>query len=290
MGKFIGSTGLAYLWGKIKSALNTKQNTLVSGTNIKTINNESLLGSGNISIQGGGGDTNVIEAVKVNGTALTPDSNKAVNVIIPTALSGLTDDSTHRLVTDTEKAAWNGKAEVFTYDVYAGTSEEYLVANAGGYHQKIIESSAPYNAIHAAYQAGKIVFIKIFYLSADFPDMYIPLNNCDWAAYDFAIYANYTTNDINRNVIVDIAVNETRTTISYIETPLGTYNKPSGGIPASDIASGVIPTVPTTVSSFTNDSHYVASTAITTIVSMTQAQYDALATKDSNTLYIIPES
>lgn len=35
------------------------QETLVSGTNIKTINNESILGSGNITIQGGGGDFNV---------------------------------------------------------------------------------------------------------------------------------------------------------------------------------------------------------------------------------------
>lgn len=70
----------------------------------------------------------------------------------------------------------------------------------------------------------------------------------------------------------------------------GTYSKPSGGIPASDIASGVIPTVPSNVSAFTNDSHYVASTAITNIVSITQAAYDALATKDANTLYIIPES
>lgn len=51
MTKFIGSTGLAYLWGKVKSALNTKQNTLVSGTNIKTVNNQSLLGSGNVSIE-----------------------------------------------------------------------------------------------------------------------------------------------------------------------------------------------------------------------------------------------
>lgn len=33
----------------------TKQNTLVSGTNIKTINSQSILGSGNISIQGGSG-------------------------------------------------------------------------------------------------------------------------------------------------------------------------------------------------------------------------------------------
>lgn len=34
---------------------NNKQDALVSGTNIKTINNQSLLGSGNITIQGGGG-------------------------------------------------------------------------------------------------------------------------------------------------------------------------------------------------------------------------------------------
>ena len=37
----------------ITSATSTKQDTLVSGTNIKTINNTSLLGSGNIDIQGG---------------------------------------------------------------------------------------------------------------------------------------------------------------------------------------------------------------------------------------------
>lgn len=38
----------------IKTAVDTKQDTLVSGTNIKTINNESLLGSGNINVSGGG--------------------------------------------------------------------------------------------------------------------------------------------------------------------------------------------------------------------------------------------
>lgn len=37
-----------------KEELNGKQNTLVSGTNIKTINSQSLLGSGNITIEGGG--------------------------------------------------------------------------------------------------------------------------------------------------------------------------------------------------------------------------------------------
>jgi hypothetical protein len=38
----------------IITALGTKQNTLVSGSNIKTINNNSLVGSGNIAISGGG--------------------------------------------------------------------------------------------------------------------------------------------------------------------------------------------------------------------------------------------
>ena len=37
-----------------KTELATKQDTLVSGTNIKTINGNSLLGSGNITIEGGG--------------------------------------------------------------------------------------------------------------------------------------------------------------------------------------------------------------------------------------------
>ena len=37
----------------MKDALDGKQATLVSGTNIKTVNNESLLGSGNITISGG---------------------------------------------------------------------------------------------------------------------------------------------------------------------------------------------------------------------------------------------
>lgn len=82
--KFITSGGTSSQFLKADGSVDstTYQAQLVSGTNIKTINNESILGSGNITIQGGGtgGDTNVIETVKVNGTALTPDSNKAVDI------------------------------------------------------------------------------------------------------------------------------------------------------------------------------------------------------------------
>ena len=45
---YLDKTGLTHLWSKITSKLGQKQDTLVSGTNIKTINNTSLLDSGNI--------------------------------------------------------------------------------------------------------------------------------------------------------------------------------------------------------------------------------------------------
>lgn len=51
----LDGNGLQILWAKIKSLLVTKQDTLISGDNIKTINGTSLLGSGNVSISGGSG-------------------------------------------------------------------------------------------------------------------------------------------------------------------------------------------------------------------------------------------
>ena len=95
----------------------------------------------NVTIQAGGssgGETNVINTVKVNGTALTPDSNKAVDITVPTSLSQLTSAHTHSEyattgtvntlnntvtahtanttvhVTDTEKSTWNGKQNAIT--------------------------------------------------------------------------------------------------------------------------------------------------------------------------------
>ena len=63
------------------------QATLVSGVNIKTINNVSVLGSGNIAVEGG-----------------TPYTHPATH---PATM--ITEDVTHRFVTDTEKSTWNGK-------------------------------------------------------------------------------------------------------------------------------------------------------------------------------------
>lgn len=60
---------------QLTSGLAGKQDTLVSGTNIKTINGQSILGEGNIEIQGGsGGDISIATEDTVGGILATDNS------------------------------------------------------------------------------------------------------------------------------------------------------------------------------------------------------------------------
>ena len=54
--------------------------------------NENALSGRIKAIEDVGPEKNIIETVKVNGTALTP-ANKAVNVTVPTKTSDLTNDN-----------------------------------------------------------------------------------------------------------------------------------------------------------------------------------------------------
>ena len=60
-----GNLSNYYTKGETDTLLDEKQPTLVSGTNLKTINNESLLGEGNIDIQGGSS----VNVVQTTGTS-----------------------------------------------------------------------------------------------------------------------------------------------------------------------------------------------------------------------------
>jgi len=136
----MSSTKPSYSVNEIDGA----QEELVSGTNIKTINNESILGSGNITIQGGGGDVNVIESITFNGSTVPVDSSKnaaitysapvtsvngntgAVTISVPTKVSDLTNDSgfitsytetdpvfsasAAASITSADITSWNGKS------------------------------------------------------------------------------------------------------------------------------------------------------------------------------------
>ena len=73
----------------------TRLSELENDLKTKTINGQSIFGEGNIEIPGGsgtGGQENVIEKIKVNGTEL-PVENKEVNIKVPTKVSELENDS-----------------------------------------------------------------------------------------------------------------------------------------------------------------------------------------------------
>ena len=76
-----------YTESEVDTALNNKQDTLVSGTSIKTINNTSLLGSGNITVGGGGN-------VPTKTSDLTNDGDDGVNPFVSDDDSRLSDART----------------------------------------------------------------------------------------------------------------------------------------------------------------------------------------------------
>ena len=91
----------------VTEELSSKQNTLVSGANIKTINNLSLLGSGNIDIQGSGSGV----------------TSGEVQTMIDESISGKADTSA---VTEEISSATSGKVDTSTFETYSGSVETAL--------------------------------------------------------------------------------------------------------------------------------------------------------------------
>jgi hypothetical protein len=102
-----------------QTALDAKQVTLVSGTNIKTVNNTSLLGSGNISIS---------SAVAWGGVTGTLSNQTDLQ----TALDGKVDENTaitgatKTKVTYDAKGLVTGGADATTADIASSTDKRYL--------------------------------------------------------------------------------------------------------------------------------------------------------------------
>lgn len=99
-----------------KAELASKQDTLVSGTNIKTINGQTLLGEGNIEIQGGG-------TITVDSELSTTSENPVQNKVITNAINGKQDAGDYALkseIPDTSglatKTELSGKLDTATYN------------------------------------------------------------------------------------------------------------------------------------------------------------------------------
>jgi hypothetical protein len=104
-----GASGTFDTLGEIETAVKKKVD------NTTTVNNKAL--SSNISLSAS--DVGAVPTSRtVNGKALSGNITLSASDVkalpdtttIPTALANLTEDTTHRVVTDAEKTAWNAKS------------------------------------------------------------------------------------------------------------------------------------------------------------------------------------
>ena len=168
-GAVSGKADTSAVTSSITAAVSGKQDTLVSGTNIKTINNESLLGSGNITISGGSGGSNIVEVTQaqyeelVSGGTVDPDAlyiitdaseinisdyaqSSAVTAEIAAAVSGKADTSavttvnnaltahtanTNVHVTSSEKTTWSGKQDALVSGTNIKTINNESILGSG---------------------------------------------------------------------------------------------------------------------------------------------------------------
>lgn len=115
--------------------MSTKQDVLVSGTNIKTVNNQSLLGSGNLSIGGGGGSSDydqLSNRPEINSVLLTGDKSFAdlglIDFFYPVGSYYETSDSTFN-----PNTAWGGTWSLEAEGlVHIGAGSNYTIGDTGG--------------------------------------------------------------------------------------------------------------------------------------------------------------
>ena len=128
-----------------KSSLNSKQDKLVSGTNIKTINDQSILGSGNISIEAG---SSITVDSALSATSENPVQNKVItNTLqtkanasdVPTKVSQLENDSKFAtqtavatgLATKADKDSLTSlEGSVSTLETTVRNQDKSIIANA----------------------------------------------------------------------------------------------------------------------------------------------------------------
>lgn len=153
----VTSTELGYLDGvtsAIQTQLNGKQATLESGTNIKTVNSTSLLGSGDVTVQPvitGAASTITSSNLTANRALISNNSGKiAVSSITSTKLGYLTD------VTSNIQEQLNSKAGAVVGSIiaYAGTTipSGYLLCDGSAISRTTY--SALFSAIGTTYGAG----------------------------------------------------------------------------------------------------------------------------------------
>ena len=136
--EYLDKAGATLLVQKTKAELGKKVNA-VSGKVLST-NDYTTAEKNKLAGIASGAQVNTITTVKVNGTALTPDASKAVDVTTPTKTSQLTNDSGYQTASQVSSAISTavGKITHISYSKVSSlpstgaTGVIYLVAHKHG--------------------------------------------------------------------------------------------------------------------------------------------------------------
>lgn len=277
--------------GYVDNAAAGKQNTLVSGTNIKTINNQSILGSGNIDIAGGGGTVTDVqtfsewngehwESVVENGVAKLPFAQDGQYGVV-------------QLVDDTY-----GGVRIISYDS-DGLYFEYDVPAVDGYNEIFygVLPEATTTTKGAMSAADKVKLNGI--ASGAEVNVQSDWNQSDNTADDFIKNKPTIPDAVSVTQITSSGTNIADITIGNATTHLyapsggggGTVTDVqvdgtsvvSGGVAEIDLAGKAdVADIPTKVSDLTNDSGFITSYTETDPVFTASAAHGITSSDISN--------
>lgn len=260
--KYLDNAGLTYFWNKVNTK---KQNTLVSGTNIKTINNETILGNGNIDVD------NIVDLSSYSAGDTISNSTivaklKKDNIII------IKGDSRYRMVN------------------YSDSMYLYTVMNKvdGGDYIILSESG---NNLFVAIMDSTYWQLKIDNnnkLSADLISdgttnkTVTSSEKSTWNSKQNALVSGTNIKTINNTSLLGSGNISTPTDVEINGTSILSNNV------ANIVTNTAYNSSSNKIATMNDLANKVASSTITNIVTCTTAEYNA-SSKDSNTIYLLTD-
>ena len=253
-------TSSVYTKSEVDTALNAKQDTLVSGTNIKTINNESLLGSGNIDIQGGGGIT-----------------SGEVQTMIDESISGKTNQNDNLFTIRTnviETVVLTGGEKlriIFAFDIIQN-NQIVLSTDTVNDKSSLLSALATLGFDNKIYEIRGINYNDDTSKTSYFGEFLG--HKC------YAVLMSYVP-DFG-SITIGLKRNNVYYTLDSVGSGKYNYNYLSNK-----------PSITTSITSASTDSEIPSAKAVNdklgglSLVKLSQSEYDALTTKDDNTLFVI---
>ena len=286
----------------ITAATSTKQDTLVSGTNIKTINNQSILGEGNITIEGGSGGGKAISG-GTNISITTGETADTINCTLPM----IAQNSSIIINNGSNSASYdNNFSQVFgsgnTINGYGGYNQPCITVEGignncgtkathveGGYNRSVYGS---YSHVEGAHNELDVSVSPNDEVCSHVEGKYNKVIN----------YSEHASGEYNNSVSASTTFGDSGNTLFRV----GNGTADNARHNALEIRqNGDIYIANTNDTSITGDKAYslypmiklqdtITATAANTtalgglkLVKLTQSEYDSLTTKDNSTLFVI---